>query len=96
MEVHGVSEPPSSSDFNTLKELAISTYREVWKEFYSWEPEECRQLSASLVREPHMPSANTLRDIAKAVSELNLIVSLRNTWVPCSMDHGAPRFQIMK
>jgi hypothetical protein len=79
VELREAPEPQSSSDFKTLKELAISTHREVWKEFYSWEPDECRQLAASLARNCSVPCAKRLKRIAKAVSELDLIVSLRNT-----------------
>jgi hypothetical protein len=96
MELHDESDPLSSSDFKTMKELAISIYREVWKEFYSWEPDECRQLTASLARKPPVPRANYLKDIAKAVSELHLIVSFRNIHSIGSKDHGNPRFQIMR
>ncbi|KDQ53743.1 hypothetical protein JAAARDRAFT_39057 [Jaapia argillacea MUCL 33604] len=34
-----------------LKSLVIAVHREVWEEFYSWEPEGCAQLIESLVRE---------------------------------------------
>lgn len=35
---------PQSSEYTELRELGLQVYKEVWKEFYEWEPTECQRI----------------------------------------------------
>lgn len=35
---------PQPSEYTELRELGLQVYKEVWKEFYEWEPRECQQI----------------------------------------------------
>jgi len=64
-----------SSRLAELKQLATSVYREVWKEYYAWEREECKRLLEELVDDSPV-SERTLDPVivAQAVSQLNMEV----------------------
>jgi hypothetical protein len=64
-------EPPRR--WAEMKQLAISVYSEVWKEFYTWEPEECKNLMKELVdHHPFSERALDLEAVIQAISKLGV------------------------
>ncbi|KAG2039208.1 hypothetical protein BDR03DRAFT_860440 [Suillus americanus] len=78
-------EPRSSEyTYTKLRELGLRIYKEVWKQFYEWEPGECRQIIHALAgrrvpgeREKYNKMIDQLLDPG-ALQDSGMLVDLKN------------------